>query len=624
MSTTSGIGRALRAALSGMAFCLLMAGCTMVPTTGPVVPGDGGDVSADPYGGYVRLLPAGPQPGVAPEGLVNGFLKDMGSFEEDHKAARSYMLPELQEDWSPDGSVQVFQDLDTVDFDSELSPDGLTATVRIRSSLVATIDEDGKYIPNDDEGLFEVPFHLAREGGDPEGEWRIQDMPEELILSQLDVERTHRPLNLYYFNPEGSALVPDPVYLPVSSEELTERLLRKLVAGPSDWLDPAVRTAFPEGTAPSLEVDSERAVIDVGGVEEPNAAEMGAQIAWTLRQLPEIQEFSLVVNGNEVAFPETEGESEERPRPVDDFWTEVNPGVISPGTRAYYVNEGQLWSASDGESETFDDAERVPGPLGAGDIQLERFAVSVDESTVAGIPLGGEEVVTGLTDPGAEYEQVLDDGLFTGLSWDVNGHLWVLEETDDPDERESDEDAREEESESTVDDRPAPPGPGDSALWLLRGGDEVVRVDAPELDDRSVVDFKISRDGSRAAVITEVDGERALEVGRVVVEGDQVTVGGFISLARDLEDVIDVSWRSADQLVILGSRDRGTSQAFLVPLDGGTPPSSTGTSVAGMVTISGAPGQPLVAGTDDGSVWISNDRLNWQNVAEGAAPTFPG
>src|SRR5699024_12072502 len=95
--------------------------------------------------------------------LVNGFLKDMGSFEEDHKAARSYMLPELREEWSPDSSVQVFQDLDTVDFDSEISADGLTATVRIRRSLVAILEEVGKYLPNDDEGLFEVPFHLARE-----------------------------------------------------------------------------------------------------------------------------------------------------------------------------------------------------------------------------------------------------------------------------------------------------------------------------------------------------------------------------------------------------------------------------------------------------------------------------
>lgn len=149
-------------------------------------------------------------------------------------------------------------------------------------------------------------------------------------------------------------------------------------------------------------------------------------------------------------------------------------------------------------------------------------------------------------------------------------------------------------------------------------------MSAPELNDRSLVDLKVSRDGTRVAAITEEDGERSLELGRVTVDGDQVTVGGFIELARELEDVLDVSWRSADQLVILGSRDRGTSQAFLVSLDGGTPPASTGTSVAGMVTISGAPGQPLIAGTDDGSVWISNDRLSWQNVAEGTAPTFPG
>src|SRR5699024_3214905 len=193
---------------------------------------------------------------------------------------------------------------------------------------------------------------------------------------------------------------------------------------------------------------------------------------------------------------------------------------------------------------------------------------------------------------------------FTGLSWDVNGNLWVLEETDDPDEREDDEDTREEESELILDDRRTPPGPGDSTLWLLRGGEAVVRVSATELHDRSLVDLKVARDGPRVAAMTEADGERSLELGWATVDGDQVTVGVFIELARELEEVLDVSWRSADQLVILGSRDRGTIQAFLVSLDGGTPPASTGTSVAGLVTISGAPGQPVSAGNDAGALWV--------------------
>ncbi|WP_017608327.1 LpqB family beta-propeller domain-containing protein [Nocardiopsis xinjiangensis] len=618
-------GHRTRSALTAAAACVLLASCAGVPTTGPVVPGDGGDVTSDPYSGYVRLLPAGPQPGVTPEGLVNGFLKDMGSFEEDHKAARSYMLPGLEGSWSPDGSVQVFRDLDTVDLDPEISSDGLTATVSLRSSLVATIDQSGKYAPNDDEGLFEVTFQLAREDGAPDGEWRIQDMPDELILSELDVERTHRSLNLYYFNPEGTALVPDPVYLPVSNNELAERLLDKLMDGPSDWSGPAVRSAFPDDAETDLEVDSESATVDVETGGDPDTVEMGAQIAWTLRQIPDIQEFTLRVDGTEVSFPGTEGESEERPRPGDDFWSGVSPSATTSSSRAYYSHDGQLWSAGDWENENFDDVERVAGPLGAGEVPVETFAFSMDESTVAGITLGSDEVVTSFTSPGAEYETVLDDGVFTELSWDVNGHLWVVEETEQPESREDEDEAdRPQGDQPTIDGETQAPEPGGSALWLLRGGDEVVRVELPELRDRSLVDFQISRDGTRAAAITEVDGERSLEVGRVVVDGDQVAVGGFMPLASELEDIIDVSWRSGDQLAILGSRDGSTSQAFLVPVDGGSPPASTGSAIPGMVTISGAPRQPLISGTDDGSIWVSNDRLNWQTAVEGVAPTFPG
>ncbi|MFJ9555065.1 LpqB family beta-propeller domain-containing protein [Nocardiopsis sp. NPDC101807] len=623
------IARAVRASLAAAVVCAAMAACASVPTTGPVVPGAGGDSAGDPYGGYVRLLPAGPQPGVDPEGLVSGFLKDMGSFEEEHKAARSYMLPETGETWSPDGTVKVFADLDTVDLDAEISADGLTATVRMRSSLVATIDESGKYVSSDSGRLLDEPFLLARENGDPDGDWRIRSLPDELILSQLDVERTHRPFNLYFFNPARSALVPDPVYLPVSNEQLPERLLRKLIGGPSEWLDPAVESAFPRGAAPSLEVDAEHAVIDVGVSGEVDEFAMGAQIAWTLRQLPEIQEFTLKVNGSEVDFPGSDGESADRPRPGSDHWSRVNPGAISGGVRAYYTHEGQLWSAEDWDEGVFEEVERVPGPLGAGDSLLERFAVSVDESTVAGITQGSGEVVTSFTSPGAQIEEVLSDGVFTELSWDVNGNLWVVEETEDAGSAERDPDAEETaeeeaDTEDPVEEGP-PPAPGTTALWLLRGGEEVVRVDVSGLRDTSVVHFQISRDGTRAALVTEEDGERALQVGRVVEDADgQVVLGSFVTLARELQDLTDVAWRSSDQLVVLGGRDGGTAQAFLVSLDGGTPPASAGTPVASMMTISGAPGQPLVAGSDDGNIWISNDPLNWQNVVEGGAPTFPG
>ena len=623
------LGRVLRSVAASTLACVSLAACATIPMTGPVVPGEGGYVSGDPYDGYVRLLPAGPQPGVAPEGLVDGFLKDMGSFEEEHKAARSYMLPETAEEWSPNGAVSVLNDLDAADFDAEIAADGLTATVLVRGNQVADIDESGKYVPTQTGAtLLEETFTLARENDDPEGEWRIRDLPDELLLSELDIERTHRPFNLYYFNPEGTALVPDPVYLPVSPDQPAERLLRKLIAGPTDWLAPAVRSAFPENASVSLEVDSQHAVINVHGIGGIDEYEMGAQIAWTLRQLPEVQEFTLKINGEEVAFPDSDGDSADRPRPGSDLWSRVSPGATSGDIRGYYTQGGQLWSASDWSSESSGDAEPVPGPLGRGDVQLDRFAVSLDQSTIAGITLGGGEVVTGFASPGAQTREVLDEGMFTDLSWDINGDLWVVEETrDEEDEEDTGDGAPEPEGGPNLSGSGTeePPDPGDSILWLLRGGDEVVRAQVNGLRDHSLVNFRISRDGTRAVVITEQDGQRALKVGRVVGDEDgQVTVGSFITLGQGVQEITAAAWRSSDQLVVLGSREGGTHQALLVALDGGTPAASAGTPGAGMVTISGAPGQPLLAGSDDGNIWASNDPLNWQNVVEGGAPTFPG
>src|SRR5699024_3417786 len=101
---------------------------------------------------------------------------------------------------------------------------------------------------------------------------------------------------------------------------------------------------------------------------------------------------------------------------------------------------------------------------------------------------------------------------------------------------------------------PSPSGSGGgkpgTRLWMLRGGTDPVQVDAPDLADVAVSELRLSRDGTRAAVLSDSgkgDGTE-LSVGRVVHSGDGVTVSGKLPLATELAQISDVTWRGGDQL----------------------------------------------------------------------------
>ncbi|WP_052745998.1 LpqB family beta-propeller domain-containing protein [Allosalinactinospora lopnorensis] len=579
-----------------------MTGCASVPTGGPVVRGSGGEDTGEGNGGYVRMLPAGPQPGVGENGLIKGFLRDMGSFEENHHAARMYLMPGPRETWAPGGDVLVYESMDSISFDTDVSSDGTAATIRMRGPQIARITGNGQYIPEETGEVIDVTFELARDDG---GEWRINDLPDSLILGSRDVDRAYRPLNLYYFNRDKSTLVPDPVFLPVSSDNLATRLVQKLVSGPTEWLEPAVGSAFPEGATVDVAFDSGSVTVELRG--GPTAVRdrygMGAQLAWTLKQLPEVQDFALRIDGDNVDLP---GGEEENLQATDDQWDSVNPSGVSGDPSAYFIRDGQLWSLS-GEGQDDDQNEaRVQGAPGVGDTPLQKHAVSLDEDRVAGIEAGLESVVLAEAAEGSEYDSVLSGGDYAALSWDGYGDLWVVEEEggDRDDEERSD--------------------PG-SKLWLLRDGSEPFEVTAPELDDIAVSEFRISRDGTRAALIAEHEDGPRLYAGRVISDGDDVSVGRLIPLARDLGEVADVAWRSGDQLAVLGQKERGAAQAFLVSLDGSTETTSAGAPTgADMGALTAAPGRPLLSSADDDQVWLTNDRLMWRYVTEGSNPVYPG
>lgn len=617
-------------AAAGALAVLIAGGCATVPSAGPITQSDRGGDSPAASDSYVRMLPAGPQPGVSEDGLVQGFLKDMASFEDNHAAARRFLLPDRRASWSPDDSALVYESMDTVSLDVEPGTDENSATVRMRTPEAAVIDPDGHYVAGDGGDLIDVSFRLERDG---EGEWRIADLPDRLILARADVERVYRPLNMYFFNRDRGTLVPDPVFLPVTSDDVATRLAKKVVAGPTRWLSPAVDSAFPEQARADVAFDGGRVTVELGG-RAPSAEDreaMEAQLGWTLKQLPEVQEVVLRAGGQESRVP---GDAEETLQGATAEWAEVDPSGVGGGLKAYFVREGRLWSMEGEQDGRRPEVAPVPGAPGQGGEALGGYAVSLDERHFAAVD--GEDGRVVLADAGdGAFRPVLDGEDFSALSWDGYGNLWAVEQpapepADEGSEDGGDEDAGDAEDSGGGEDPGAEEAEEDgespsTRVWMLRGGTDPVEVEAPGLTDRTVTQLRLSRDGTRAAVITE-DGDAGgrLWVGRVSVDGDGgVRLGGFMGLARDVGETVDAAWRGADQLAVLGAQRDGAVRGYLVPLDGGTAPSSVG-PLSGARTIAAAPDRPLLAGADDDQLWLTVDRVSWQRATEGSDPVFPG
>ncbi len=601
-----------KVAVATAVLATVVAGCASVPTSGPVVPGEGsgGDDNGEGAGGYVRMLPAGPQPEVGEQALVQGFLRDMSSFEENHHAARLYLMPGPQESWAPEGEVVVYDDADNLVFDTDVSPDEETATVRMRGNHVASISGDGQYQPQNPDEAIDVTFKLAKD----DGEWRIDELPDSLILGRSDVQRAYRPLNLYFFNRDNSTLVADPILLPVSRENMATHLVRTLVGGPTAWLDPAVQSAFPEGTTADVAYDSGNVTVELSGsVSSGDRYEMAAQLGWTLKQLPEVQELALRIDGEEIELP---GGDAENLQGAGNQWGDVDPGGISGSPNAYFRRDSQLWSISaEGELGEVQEAPAEGAP-GEGGTPMREHAVSLSEDQVAGIGADGESVVVADMQAGSSYSTVLEGGEYSALSWGPDDNLWVIEQesTDD-----SDDDNDQGDDESGGEDTSG------STLWRLPDGGDPVEVHAPELEDAVVSTLRISRDGTRAAVISEHDDGPRLYVGRVTETDGEMSVDGLVPFALDLNAISDVTWRSGDELAVLGQKEQEAVQAFLVSLDGGSETTSAGAPTgAEMGSLSAAPGVPMFSGADEDQMWSTNDRVMWRFVADGSDPVYPG
>lgn len=572
-----------RGAVLAAAVLVLLGGCSTVPTSSAPVQITQAPPRADTP---VGIEPLSPEAGATPEEVVRGFLDAAASTVRGHPVAREHLAPEPQGSWSDDAGITLLgADYATVTTDA--------GTVRVTGELVGTIDQRGGFTVGGQE-VYEQEFRLEQ----VDGEWRITDPPDGLLMLEPDFERLYERRDLYFLDPTGQRVVPDPRYL-ISGEAQPTVLVERLLAGPSAGLAAGVVNEL-EGAAlgSTVTVSAQAVTVDLTGIADAPPARLGglsAQLVWTLGQLSSVRSVEVLADGDPLRL---EGAPSVQ---TLDTWTALDPDAAPVDAVGHFLVDGALWTATEVPAP-------APGPAGEGAHGLSSAAVATDPST------GELTQMVGVT---------RRDGEATLLTGTYGGELTPVLPS----------------SSLTV----PTVAPARQEFWLVRDGSTVVRVPAggppqavnavtlPGLGRATAL--QLSPDGVRAAVVVE-DGQRqSLYVGTVVRSEDgPVALRDWREVAPALGQVVDVAWRTSGSLLVLaGDAGEDRSLPYTVGVDGwDLSPVPTAGLPSQATEVAAAPERPPLVSAGGtiwewqvaGGTWVT--LVRGQQPQSGTEPFYPG
>jgi Lipoprotein LpqB beta-propeller domain/Sporulation and spore germination len=559
---------------------LLLASCGGLPTSGPVEAGQ--PIRAQSGERSINILAASPQEGDDEIEIVEGFLAATGSYAPGYTIARRYLTDDASSRWDPSQQVQVY-DQDIGYSVSQVAP----GEVSVSLPLVARVDTDGTYRRATPGTTVELIVGLQEVAG----EWRISLPPPGLIVSEFDFNREFGSFDVYFPEPSGEVLVPDQVVLPLRGS-LTTLLVQGLLDGPSSWLAPAVRTAFPEGTTlaiPSVSLEGDLARVELS--EEAKSAaplersRMAAQLATTLEQVG-IGAVAIEVDGTPLAVPGAP-EGVVQTAAVAGY----DPATPARGSTVYAIRDGIVVAV------VGDKTEPVAGRFGTGEVRARSVSVSLDGSRIAVVDETGRRLMVS----GFEADDPLTDvAMGTDLSapsWGPAGLVWVA-------------------------DRAA-----QGSRLLVSDGATTDVVQGVDLTGLRIESLKMAPDGVRLLMLANSEGRSKVMVGLVrkpdVGKGTSgVQLLSMREIPLDFTVVTDAVWSDSQLVSVLGGMPDAPVTPYQVDINGFSVTSHG--SVPGATTLAAAPGMPLVVGTGDGKLVKLDSLRAWTTLGEGQFPTYPG
>ncbi|HVX44025.1 MAG TPA: LpqB family beta-propeller domain-containing protein [Mycobacteriales bacterium] len=558
--------------LVAMLLAALLASCAQVPTGSDPIAVRSVSGNGDLSGPDVHSVVPGPKPGMRTDQIVQGFL-DATSADPDprHQRARQFLTPSAAKNWDQGAQATIY----TQRF---VRPDRSRPRVTVTIARLGTVASDGAYRVT--RGQEQLQFKLEK----VKGEWRISNPPPGITVQSSDFSALFHKTNVYFLG-ANDIVVPEPRYFQVPTASLANRVMQALVAGPSSWLAPAVRTDIPKGAklrrnviedSPATTVD----LADLGSMTSAALKGMSAQIVFTLAGL-KTSTVRILADGQQLEVPGVGKEQH-----LTD-WEDYDPDALPASASAYVAYEGSVWAL---------DGNRVPGPAGEGAYNLRAVGVSADRAEMAGVSekSGRDHLYVG------PYGKALADRL--QANW-LTRPTW---------------------------------GNRMYGTWTIRNGSDVIRVpvhgepqvvSAPALEGIAPVSaMRLSRDGTRAAII---GNHGRLYLARISINTGRMSVDGLREIAPELRHVTDVAWASADTLSVLAPNSTSFPVVWDVSVDGSSRSAHNNISdLPGQLSgIAAAPGRQTL-GAAEGTIWqlYSN---GWSRIVAkgdtlyGDMPTYP-
>ncbi|HEY3528508.1 MAG TPA: LpqB family beta-propeller domain-containing protein [Nocardioides sp.] len=515
----------------------LLAACAQVPHQGPVVEASNNVEPPPPQVQYNN--PKGPQPGATAADIVTGFLVAMTATPLQTTTAQKFLSNQARAEWQPERVVTYN--------DHTLARGTEHVVVRLRGAdQVGVRGEWRGPVPAEDRRIV---FPMVRESD----EWRIARAPDALIVPRTFFDQQYQSAQVYFFDPTGRILVPEPVHVPQGSQ-LASALVRALVRGPSPSLSAVSRSFLPHGLTPGVLPVGRDGVADVT-LKGPDPGPLGdttqqilAQLAWTLRQDPEIKAFTLSIAGRAVA--DASGTSPVR---VDsDEFDRVDPGVDSASAYVYALRRGRLVSGQIVRPTPVD------GPFGRADLGIGPFAVRLDGNEVAGVT-DRSLLVGPVTGTGRATEALSGTGLLRP-AWDFADRLWDVQD-----------------------------GTGGSIVVYLADGRRH-QVTVPGITGEDVRRFLVSRDGSRIVAVLRGPNADRIVAARLQYDADGRALGATRThvirwVSSGTTRIRDIGWTSPTTIAVLDQLSPSRAEVRVLSVDGSTPPDQAApTQVSGRVS----------------------------------------